>query len=172
MPVLLKTNEATELCITNNAETYVVGWNSSIHPSNPTCKVLQILFVLLKSPTHNVQLPKWPKNIIALTMNIEHIKYTLKSDVQLSISHSQITVLPDFTITDYNTQAKTCDFNIVDLCLYRGHQSVYTVLSWSTSFDWILILFLFTLDKITGGASDDLHRELKKLEILDDIMRT
>ena len=64
MPVLLKFNEATELCATNGAEGTVVGWDAreNLHGTNS----LSTLFVHLKDPPRPVKLPNLPENVVPL----------------------------------------------------------------------------------------------------------
>ena len=66
MPVLIKVNEATECCVTNGAEGYIVHWNSSVNPSTEK-KVLDTVFVELKNPPKAIQLDGLPLNVVPLT---------------------------------------------------------------------------------------------------------
>ncbi|OBZ67205.1 ATP-dependent DNA helicase pfh1 [Grifola frondosa] len=78
MPVLLKHNEATELCATNGAEGVVVGWDA--HFGNGNREVLDTLFVELINPPRSVQVEGLPLNVIPLaktsTVIIEDFDHT------------------------------------------------------------------------------------------------
>jgi len=82
----------------------------------------------------------------------------------------QIEALPNFAMTDYASQGKTRQYNVVDLTYSRSHQGYYTALSRSSSAAGTLILSSFHPSKITGGASGALRQEFRELELLDNIM--
>ncbi|KAJ3475999.1 hypothetical protein NLI96_g11457 [Meripilus lineatus] len=168
LPVMLKFNEATELCATNGAEANVVSWESA--PSIHGTQCLKTLFVKLKDPPKNMKLPTLPENVVPLTSTPHDIECSLATKV-VSVSRTQVSVLPNFAMTDYGAQGRTRPCNPVDLRKCRGHQSVYTCLSRSSSLEGTLILYPFNTYKITKGATGDLRREYKELEILDDITR-
>jgi hypothetical protein len=60
MPVMIKENAATELCITKGQEAVVVGWDSAIGPSGQ--RILDTLFVRLTNPPRDIQIPDLPLN--------------------------------------------------------------------------------------------------------------
>ncbi|KAF6759528.1 hypothetical protein DFP72DRAFT_792369, partial [Ephemerocybe angulata] len=107
MPVIIRYNEATELCITRGQEARVVGWSALNYPKWPGKKYLDVLYVELVNPPHPVKLPHLPKNVVPLTRNAESIEAQLPNDVYMRISRSQIPVLPNFAMTDYSSQGKT-----------------------------------------------------------------
>ncbi|KZW03465.1 hypothetical protein EXIGLDRAFT_587129, partial [Exidia glandulosa HHB12029] len=78
-------------------------------------------------------------------------------------------VLPNFAMTDYASQGKTRDVNVVDLNNLRSHQAYYTALSRSAQAAATIILQGFDRRKIQGGLSLDLKNEFRDLEILDDM---
>ena len=80
-------------------------------------------------------------------------------------------MLPNFAMTDYASQGKTCPFNVADLSQCRSHQGFCTSLSRSSTAAGTLILSSFHASKITGGASGALHQEFWELELLDDITK-
>lgn len=168
MPVLLKHNEATELCATNGAEATIIDWTAQSNPHGS--QSLKTLFVKLKNPPRSMKLDSLPENVIPLTLSPHPVICTLPEG-RVSISRSQISVLPNFAMTDYGAQGRTRPCNPVDLRTCRGHQSAYTCLSRSSSLEGTLILYPFRTEKITSGATGDLRREYKDLEILDDITR-
>ncbi|EIN09616.1 hypothetical protein PUNSTDRAFT_113056 [Punctularia strigosozonata HHB-11173 SS5] len=141
MPVMLKYNEATELCATNGAEAVVVGWqeNSSdaVYPS------LDTLFVELKNPPRSQQLPHLPQNIIPIVSTTKQITCEV---------FTQLQVLLNFAMTDFCSQGRTRPINPVDLTYCSGFQSVYTCLSRSTCYDGTLILRNFNDALLTGGS--------------------
>lgn len=65
MPVMIKHNEATELCITNGQDATIAGWQSYLGAWD--LPVLDTLFVLLTNPTTPIQIDGLPPNIIPLT---------------------------------------------------------------------------------------------------------
>lgn len=94
MPVIIKVNEATELCITKGQEGIVVGWDSSIGHSNQ--KVLDTLFVELTNPPRTIQLPDLPENVVPLGRASTHLTCLLPDDSLLSLMREQVLVLPNF----------------------------------------------------------------------------
>lgn len=168
MPVILKTNEATELCATNGAEAHVVGWNSTRKVSEG--ESLKTLFVQLAKPPRDIQLEGLPKNVVPMNASPVQVKRCLlRDDSKVSLSRCQVNVLPNFAMSDYGSQGKTRPYNVVDLRNCKNHQSFYTALSRSSSLEGTIILFPFNPAKITQGATGDLRREFRELEILDDI---
>lgn len=168
LPVLLKHNEATELCATNGAEATVVGWNSYTNVYGT--ETLSTLYVKLKNPARNMKMPTLPENVVPLTATSHDIRCVLPERA-VKVGRTQVSVLPNFAMTDYGAQGRTRPFNPVDLRTCRGHQSIYTCLSRSSSLEGTLILYPFKTEKITSGATGDLRREYRELEILDDITR-
>ncbi|OBZ73064.1 ATP-dependent DNA helicase PIF1 [Grifola frondosa] len=166
MPVLLKSNEATELCVTNGAEAEVYGWNSSTLPSGKT--VLDTLFVKLLKPPRAVQLEGLPVNVCTNCACKCRIACTMQTDDVVKISREQVTVLPNFAMTDFASQGRTRPTTYAPkFC--RNHQSLYTVFSRSASLQGTVILEGFDEGKLRGGASSALRREFRELDILDDI---
>ena len=169
LPVMLKHNEATELCATNGAEGVVVGWDAEDMENGE--KHLTTLFVKLIAPTHDVTLPGLPVNVVLITAMSDCIVCMLPNDKTRTILREQVHVLPNFAMTDYGSQGRTRRFNVVDLKYCRSHQSVYTCLSRGSSLKDTVIMQDFDENKIMGGMSFDLRKEFRTLEILDDITR-
>ena len=113
MPIMIKYNEATELGITNGQDATVVGWQS--YPGIWKLPVLDTLFVELTNPPKPIQLDDLPPNIIPLTRSEKTISCKLKNDRVLTINRAQIEILPNFAMTDYASQGKTREYNVVDL---------------------------------------------------------
>ena len=104
IPVMIRNNDATELCITKGQEAIVVGWDSSIGPFQKP--VLDTLFVKLIKPPQEVNLPGLPTNIVPLTRTSSKITCTLKSGIKIIVQRQQVLVLPNFAMTDYTSQGK------------------------------------------------------------------
>jgi hypothetical protein len=166
MPVLLKSNEATEICATNGAEAHVVGWDSHQHRDCERHQVLDTLFVRLKSSPREITLPELPVNVIPLTPSVVSFDVKLSTSEHLRISRSQVQVFPNFAMTDFACQGHTRPFNVVDLRDCKSHLSVYAALSRGSSLAGTLILYPFDQSRITSGISDDLRREFIELEIM------
>jgi hypothetical protein len=85
------------------------------------------------------------------------------------VSRNQIEALPNFSMTDYASQGKTREYNVVDLGQTRNHHGYYTALSRGSTACGTLILSGLHPKHITGGASGALHQEFRELELLDCI---
>ena len=127
MPVLLRANVATELCITKGQEGCVHSWTSA--QGKHGLPVLQTLFVTLVNPSLEADIPGLPTNVVPLQRTTVPITCTLPDDTEISISHCQVEVLPNFAMTDYLSQGKTRDYNVCNLNNSCSHQAYYTALS-------------------------------------------
>ncbi|EPT05107.1 hypothetical protein FOMPIDRAFT_43059 [Fomitopsis schrenkii] len=167
MPVLLKNNEATELCATNGAEANVVGWTAHVRNHH---SILDTLFVQLKDPARHIQLPTLPENVIPITRRAVRVSLPAKRGVpELRWVREQVSVLLNFAMTDFGCQGRTRPNNPCHLTNCRTHQSIYTCLSRSSSLNGTLILGSLDKSKITGGQISHLRREFRELEILNQI---
>ena len=169
MPIMIKHNEATELCITNGQEATVVGWQSCLGSWNQ--HMIETLFVELTNPPNSIQLDNLPQNVVPLTRNEKTITCKLRNDTKMTITRSQVEVLPNFSMTDYASQGKTRKYNIVDLSNCRSHQAYYTALSRGATADGTIILQNFDSKKITGKASGALRQEFREVELLDEVTK-
>jgi hypothetical protein len=169
LPIMIKCNVATELCITNGQEATVVGWQSTVGQLNQ--QMLDVLFVKLKSPPKMIQIEGLPENVVPLTRSTVFITCKLPDGTAISISRSQVEVLPNFAMTDFASQGKTRPYNPVDINNCRSHQAYYTALSQSSSGEGTVILQGFDPKKITGRASGALRQEFRDLELLDEITK-
>ena len=166
MPVMIRHNIATELCMTKGQEGFVYGWQfQRINGIN----TLDTLFIQLHDPPTPVKLDGLPLNVVPLAKNSISTTCNLPDDSSLDISRSQPDVLPNFAMTDFASQGKTRGSNVVDLSHTRTHQGYYTSLSRGTSAAGTLILGGFHQTKIMGGASGALRQEFRELELLDEI---
>ena len=169
MPVMIRNNKATELCVTKGQEAIVAGWDACDGPSGH--QILETLFVQLINPPKDVQLADLPMNVIPLTKLRSSIKCKAKSDQSLQIRCQQIPILLNFAMTDYASQGKTRVTNVVDLGHCRDHQSYYTALSRSSSAAGTALIQDFAERKITNGISGWLRQEFRELNVLDEVTR-
>ncbi|KAJ7124186.1 hypothetical protein C8R44DRAFT_551261, partial [Mycena epipterygia] len=167
MPVMIRNNDATELCITKGQESIVVGWQEAT--GNSGQKILDTLFVQLVKPPEDVNIVGLPTNVVALTRGSKKVYCSMKNDSMLHITRDQVAVLPNFAMTDYASQGKSRDFNVVDLNNCRTHYSYYTALSRSTCSDGTVLLQGISPAKITSGISGHLRQEFRELELLNEI---
>ncbi|SJL08859.1 uncharacterized protein ARMOST_12230 [Armillaria ostoyae] len=173
LPVMIRLNAATELCITKGQEGTVYSWVEGI--GNRGQRVLETLFVRLSNPPKDVSFDNLPPNVVPLTRTSSAITCSLPDDSSISINRSQVEIIPNFAMTDYCSQGKTRLKNPVDLMNCRSHQLYYTVLSHSATAEGTLLLPDFTdprqpaFDprKIQGGCSGHLWQEFRELELLD-----
>ena len=126
LPVMIKANEATECNVTNGAEAVVVGWESS--PLTEDKRMLEVVFVKLTAAPTPVQLEGLPENVVPIAAHNMKISCLMPNDRMLSIYRNQVPLIPNFAMTDFNSQGRTRPFNVVDLQNCRNHQSVYTCL--------------------------------------------
>ncbi|KAI0354570.1 hypothetical protein OH77DRAFT_1456690 [Trametes cingulata] len=168
MPVLLKTNEATELCATNGAPGKVAGWES--HTDAEGREYLDVLFIRLVDPPQIVQLDGLPENVIPIGRLKRSVRCTLPvGDITITVQREQVPCLQNFALTDYACQGLTRLLNVIYAKYSRNHQSVYTMLSRSSSLTDTIILGYFDSSKLRCGAAPPLLQEFRELEILDEI---
>ncbi|KAL1711810.1 hypothetical protein EV715DRAFT_214838 [Schizophyllum commune] len=169
MPVMIRSNIATELCMTKGQEAIVYGWSASRGAQKQ--RILDVLFVKLINPPHAVHIEGLEENVVPLSREKETVECQLPSDQIVKIERSQVPILPNFSMTDYASQGKTRPVNVVNLANSRSHQAFYTALSRSSSAAGTAILAAFNTRMITRGLDDQLRREFRNLEILNDITR-
>ncbi|KDR76080.1 hypothetical protein GALMADRAFT_67450 [Galerina marginata CBS 339.88] len=166
MPVMIRNNNATELCITKGQDGTVWGWDSSVLPDGK--KTLRTLFIKLNKPPCSVKFPGLPKNVVPIpTVLHGPLAIRTPSGDHLTLKRWQVPALPFFVMTDYASQGKTHETNIVDLGRSQNHQAVYTALSRSAMAQGTAILQAFDDRKITSGISGHLRQEFRELEILN-----
>ena len=169
LPVMIRHNDATELCVTKGQEGVVVGWQSKLGSRNQ--RVLDTLFVKLDNPPTTVQISGLPMNVVPLTPMSQTVSCFLSDDTVIDINRKQVMLLPNFGMTDFASQGKTRPNNPVELNNCRHHQSVYTCLSRSSTAAGTIIVQGFDEEKITSGTTGFLRQELRELELLDEITR-
>ncbi|KAJ3912530.1 hypothetical protein F5877DRAFT_53932, partial [Lentinula edodes] len=165
--IIIRHNVATELSITKGQRGAVYGWHEGVGALNQ--RVLEVLFVLLDNPPTPIHVPELPPNVVPLTRRKTKGFVTLKNDVKISITRSQVDILPGFSMTAHASQGQGFKTNAADLNSLSDHHAIYTALSRSCTAGTTIILQGFDSRKITGGASGQLRREYRELEILDEI---
>ncbi|KIJ40648.1 hypothetical protein M422DRAFT_173367 [Sphaerobolus stellatus SS14] len=172
MPVMIKKNVATELCITNGAEANIVGWS---YVSRDYCgknfSVLEVVFVKLKNPPKSVNLPGLLENIVPIPQSSIRIECVLPNGSIVPINRDQVDILPNFAMTDYAPQGRTRPINVLDLTDCESHFSYYTCFSRSATVNSTVIIGGFNPSVIQRGISGWLRQEFRELEILNDITR-
>ena len=169
MPIMIKMNAATELCVTNGQEAFVVDWKADLGPDGKL--MLDTLFVKLCCPPQDITLPDLPTNVVPVVADKYYGYYSLPTGWVVPIERYQVKVVPNFAMTDYAAQGKTRPVNIVDLLNCRNHQAMYTCLSRGSEASNTLILGPFDASLIQGALSGHLRQEYRHLEILDDITK-
>ncbi|KAJ7869355.1 hypothetical protein B0H13DRAFT_1635308, partial [Mycena leptocephala] len=168
LPALIRNTDATELCIAKGQEATVVGWREAV--GNHDQRILDTLFVELVKLPRTVSILGLPPNVIALARGRKNIWCSLPDDMTVQVSREQVLILPNFVMTDYSSQGKTRDFNVVDLHNCKNHYSYYTALSRSSTSAGTIILQGLSPSKITRGISGHLRPEFKELEMLNEII--
>ncbi|KAF5318409.1 hypothetical protein D9611_013936 [Ephemerocybe angulata] len=171
MPVMIRNNDATELCITKGQEAKVRGWTSREISGHPGKFALDVLFVELLNPKDPIKLPYLEENVVPLMKISTAITAVLPNDAKISVSRQQVPVILNFAMTDYASQGKTREVNVVDLTRSRNHQAMYTALSRGTKASATAILRDFKEEKLTGGISGHLRQEFRMIDTLDEITK-
>jgi hypothetical protein len=169
MPVMIRNNYATEMCIKKGQEGFVVGWQSC--PGHYKQHTLDTLFVELKDPPKIVKIPGLPENVVPITKSTKSIECVFPSDFKETIERQQVWVLPNFAMTAHAAQEKTRHHNVVHLNSCFSHMSYYSSLSRSATAAGTVIIQGFDSKVITRGCSGYLRQEFQELEILDDLTR-
>ncbi|KAK0468779.1 hypothetical protein IW261DRAFT_1345806, partial [Armillaria novae-zelandiae] len=177
MPVMIRTNSVTELCITKGQEGTVYSWTSSIVAHGKP--MLDVIFVQLINPPADMDIASLPRNIVPVVRTSTTTVCSLPDDTTVKVSRTQVKIAINFAMTDFASQGKTRPFNPVDLNNCRTHQAYYTALSRSATVAGTLILPALgqknssPIDpsKIQAGCSGHLCQEFHELEMLDDITK-
>ncbi|KAJ7902980.1 hypothetical protein B0H13DRAFT_1484427, partial [Mycena leptocephala] len=157
MPIMIRHNDATELCITRGQEAKVVGWQDAIGSQGQ--QILDTLFVELINPPRAIQIQGLPLNVVALSKGSKKLWFQLPDDMTVQISREQVLVSPNFSLTDYASQGKTRELNVIDLNNCRTHFSYYTALSRGSCSEGIVIIQGMDETKITRGIDGHLRQE-------------
>ena len=102
MPIMIKYNEATECGVTNGAEGSVVGWKARNMDSER--QFLQVLFVKLTSAPVPIKLDGLPENVVPITYQTIATVCERRNGKEISVIRSQVPVLLNFAMTDFNSQ--------------------------------------------------------------------
>jgi len=167
MPIMIRHNDATELCITKGQEGHVVGWDS--HEGSDGKLFLDTLFVQLDKPPKDIKIDGLPLNVVPIPKSSTTVTCLLPNDKKIVVHRQQVVVLPNFSMTDYASQGKTRPVNPVDLSHCTRFQSFYTCLSRSASASGTVIVQGFDPKSITKGISGFLRQEFRELEMLNII---
>ncbi|TEB23294.1 hypothetical protein FA13DRAFT_1640071, partial [Coprinellus micaceus] len=154
MPVMIRYNTATELCVTKGQEAVVVGWDSTPGPFDS--EVLETLFVQLINPPTRVRIPGLPHNVVPLNRQKQSVPCRLPDDSVIVVDRDQVHVLPNFAMTDYASQGKTRAYNVVELSESKNFQAIYTALSRSSTAAHTYILGDLNkrqIDKVSQGLT-------------------
>ncbi|KAJ6585942.1 hypothetical protein B0H19DRAFT_924510, partial [Mycena capillaripes] len=151
MPVMIKSNNATELCITRGQEAIVRGWDESKGPTGK--RILDTLFVELINPPHSVTIGNLPENVVPIPRTSTNLIALLEDDTLLSITRDQVLVLQNFSMTDYGAQGKTRNPNVCHLNNCKSHMAYYVCLSRGHEAEHTVIIQGFDEGMITGGLS-------------------
>ncbi|TFK59758.1 hypothetical protein BDN72DRAFT_780326, partial [Pluteus cervinus] len=162
LPVMIRYNVATELCITKGQEGFVYDWITGIGSQGQ--QTLKVLFVKLDNPPQTIKFDGLPENVVPVPSMSTHNICRLPDDSRISLNRKQVPILPNFAMTDYASQGKTRISNVIDPRHLSIHQSLYTALSRGVSAEGTLILQGFTNSKLQGGASGALRQEFRELE--------
>ncbi|KAJ6534305.1 hypothetical protein B0H19DRAFT_964553 [Mycena capillaripes] len=169
MPVMIKSNDATELCITKGQDAIVRGWNDSIGPHGK--RVLETLFVELVNSPRPIKIQDLPLNVVPLPRTTTKITALLEDDTLLSLNRDQVLVLQNFSMTDYGAQGKSRNPNVCHLNNCKNHMGYYVCLSRGTKAEGTAIVQGFDEKMITGGLTGFMRQEFRELEMLDEITR-
>jgi hypothetical protein len=71
MPIMIRSNAATELCMTKGQEGTVYAWQSSLDSHGQ--QILDTLFVKLTNPPQNVTIDGLPENVVPLVPNSKSV---------------------------------------------------------------------------------------------------
>lgn len=169
LPIMIRNNDATKLCITKGQEGICIGWDAIVGLHGK--QVLDTLYMELKNPSKLIQFQGLPLNIVPIPRTSTDMRCRLPDDTEVTVRREQVVVLPNFAMTDYSSQGKTRPDNIVDPGHSKNHQSYYTALSRSASAAGTVLVQSFDEKKITGGVSGHLQQEFRELEILNTITK-
>ena len=86
MPVMIRNNSATELCITKGQEATVHSWKSTVGSRGQ--KKLETLFVTLIDSSQSVKIEGLPENVVPLTRTSAHITCMLPDDTSININQN------------------------------------------------------------------------------------
>ena len=92
MPVMIRYNIATELCITKGQEGTIAGWDSK--PGSYGKEILETLFVRLTDLPKPIQLDGLPLNVVPIVKIASSVKCRLIDDQAHCVDCLQVPILP------------------------------------------------------------------------------
>ncbi|KAH7871527.1 uncharacterized protein C8R40DRAFT_1162715 [Lentinula edodes] len=146
MPVMIRRNLATELCITKGQEGTVYGWQTKKGSRGQL--MLDVLFIKL------INLPDGKINVVPVYSTTNSMQITLPNGCAVNVTREQVEVLPNFAMTDFASQ--------VDINNCKDYHGIYTALSRGSTASGTLLI---------QGFSPHTREEFRELEILDEITR-
>lgn len=88
LPVMIRHNVSTELCITTGQEGEVVGWESATGKHGKP--VLNYIFIHLHNPPSEVNVPSLPQNVVPLVPTKVNLKCDMPDDSEIRITRTQV----------------------------------------------------------------------------------
>ena len=85
----------------------------------------------------------------------------------VTITRTQLPLLPAYAYTDYKAQGRSLDYAIVDPASSLSLQGVYVMLSRVRNIRGLAILRPFAMKKIHTRPTQELRNELRRLDTLD-----
>ncbi|KAK0442072.1 hypothetical protein EV421DRAFT_1890989 [Armillaria borealis] len=158
MPVMIRNNYATELCMMKGQEGVVHSWQ--VVKGSRGQQMLDVLFIKLLNPPSEVQLVGLPKNVVPLERKTITINCKMPNDKVISLSRSQVDIALNFAMTDYSSQGKTRPYNPVHLDYCKSHQACYTALSRTASAKGTILLQPISPSKVQGGVHGSLRQDV------------
>jgi hypothetical protein len=202
MPIVVTHNIATELHISNGSmgrlinvvyeDKETINNNDGIRaPSFPwnTFYIRRPLYALVELPQSNLESPLngLESTIVPIMPEIKQIKVDLKSYLSASqkrllqnkttitITRSQLPIIPAYAMTTHKSQGKTLTHGIIDLVpppyAKPDLAQVYVPITRFTSLDKLAILRPFPRTVLNHKPHPDIVAELKRLQLLDHLGR-
>ena len=114
-----------------------------------------------------VEMAHLPERHFPILPDVTEIKFEHSaSHKRCVIKRKQVPIEPGFAITAHKAQGQTMDKVTVDITGCTGTEQPYVMVSRATSMEGLVVLRDFDCGKITKRHSEDLRRELKRLECL------
>ena len=123
-----------------------------------------VVEVVGSNPVDIAQLPKHHFPVLPDVMEITYEHSA--SHWRCMIKRKQVPMEPGFAITAHKAQGKTMDKVVVDLAGCSGTEQPYVMVSRCTLLEGLVILQNFDIKKITCWQSEDLQKEVDRLELL------
>ncbi|KAJ3564751.1 hypothetical protein NP233_g8086 [Leucocoprinus birnbaumii] len=112
-----------------------------------------------------------PANVVPMPMSKTTIQCVMSDGSTFSISRKQVQILPNFALTDYASQGKTREHNVIDFAKCKNHQSYYTCLSRGKTAEGTVVLGSFDPKPVTKGIQGWLRQEFRALHALDEVTK-